>query len=117
MLRPAVDRELAALVGVKVEDARRTAFLLMGAVIGIGVALAGFGVLSRQFFLMVGGLAIAALSVVFLFYPVFEIRSKIGRVEGELLPAALFATIYASAERDMAEGFYAVEPGCRASHG
>ncbi len=111
MLKPSVDRELAALVGVKVEEARRTAFLLMGAVIGIGVALAGFGVLSRQFFLMVGGLAIAALSVVFLYYPVFEIRSKIGRVEGELLPAALFATIYASAERDMAEGFYAVEPG------
>jgi flagellar protein FlaJ len=111
MLRPSVDRELAALVGVRVEEARRTALLLVGAILGLGAAVAGFGVLSRQFILMVGGLAIALSSVLFLFYPAFEVKGRVRRIEGELLPAALFATIYASAERDMSEGLYAVEPG------
>jgi len=110
MLRLKVDQELASLVGVKVEEARRTALLLMGAVLGLGAVIVGFGVLSQQFLFMVGGLAIALSSVVFLFYPVFEVRSRVGRVEGELLPAALFGAIYASAERDMSEGFYAVRP-------
>ena len=111
MLRQLVDKEVAALVGVKLEEARRTALLLVAAVAGLGAVVAVFGLISRQFLFMLGGLAIALSSIVFLFYPVFEVKSRVGRVEGELLPAALFAAIYASAERDMTDGFYAVNPG------
>jgi flagellar protein FlaJ len=102
------DPEQAAVLGVRLDALRRTGLILVAAVGGLGGVLAAFALMARQPMFLAGALLAFLLAPVLYMYPLFEVRSRLGRAEGELLPAAVYATIYAAAERDMAEGFFAV---------
>ncbi|MGC9119128.1 MAG: type II secretion system F family protein [Thermoproteus sp.] len=102
------NQELAFVLGVKLEELRKTGLLLAGAMAGLGAAIAAFGILVHQTMFLMVSLAIFLMAPVLYLYPVFELKSRVGRLEGEMLPAAVYATIYAAAERDMSEGFFAV---------
>lgn len=104
------NRELFALLGIRLEEARRNALIMVAAVGGLATTLIVMGFLTRQTIMTAGGVVVALLASVLYFYPFFEMSSRFKRLEGELLPAALYAAMYASAERDMLEGFYNVEP-------
>ncbi|MEM1803625.1 MAG: type II secretion system F family protein [Desulfurococcaceae archaeon] len=106
MLR--VDRELYRLFGVKYDEARKIGLMLMAVLIGLGAAVVAWGVLGGDLVRAVLGLVIIGLGPVMYLYPYFELSSRIRAVESELLPASIYASLYATAERDMLEGVYAL---------
>lgn len=106
MLR--VDRELYRLFGVKYDEARKIGLMLMAVLIGLGAAVLAWGVLGGDLVRAVLGLVIIGLGPVMYLYPYFELSSRIRAVESELLPASIYASLYATAERDMLEGVYAL---------
>ena len=106
MLR--VDRELYRLFGVKYDEARKIGLMLMAVLIGLGAAVVAWGVLGGDLVRTVLGLVIIGLGPVMYLYPYFELSSRIRAVESELLPASIYASLYATAERDMLEGVYAL---------
>lgn len=107
MLRFRVNRELLRLLGVKYEEAKKLGLILAVAVAGVGAAVVAMGFLTKQTLFAVAGVAVILMAPVLYLYPVLEASSRVRRLEGELLPVSVYASIYTSAERDMTEGLLA----------
>ena len=107
MLRLKADKELLRLLGIKYDEAKKTGLLLAAAVAGIGIAVIALGLISRQIMMAAAGLVVVLVAPLMLMYPALETSSRIKRLEGELLPVAVYASLYTSAERDMSEGLFA----------